>query len=820
MVKGITIAFYITNFIEEYTRVLLRGALDASNELDIKLIVIQMEAFNCPFEYRYQSNLLFEFARAETISGVIIASGLICNYISQDDLNAKIKQAESIPLVSVSVPLENCFSILIDNRKGMFEAVEHLIKVHNRKKIAFVKGPENNFEANERFLGYLQALEANNIKIEEEIIFRGDFLKESGKKIGDLILERDIENIDAIACADDNLAIGIADKLKQSGKRIPEDVLIVGFDDTIEARAHFPRIATVRQPIYREGYLAVKTIYDIILKRCPKTGNIVLPVRFIAGASCGCSEERYIIEETVFDREKFFKSVEELLNVEEISPVITEDILYFLDYLISILTQNEISKENEIRAYSILENLLFKFQDNLSIASFFVNILDILKGFFLHCELFIEKLKVYILKLDGLYKEIIFKKSESFDTGIKNIIGRISSSINLEEWLRKLANSLRDFDINSFYILRFDSPIIHHKNEDFNGYEKIKLIFGYDRERALLITTVAGLSIKYKDWIPYILFSENIRYYGVFLIYYMDYIYGYLVVELKFPEIVCMENFARAIGQSFFTLFILESLLREISETRIRNEQLESEIAIAELLQKNILPSNVSDEKVAFYIKFAERVGGDFFDFIQFREKEWFGVVIADVSGHGVPTALITSVIKTSILQLRSLLVNPSMFLSHLNDTLYSMSKEGFFVTMFYGIIKRDEEKLVYSVAGHNLPYIIKCGEAFQVPSCYTSMPLGVLTNQELTLQGKGYKTEEFSLKEVKKLILYTDGFIETTSLKNPYATFETFFVKSLCKDYCDLKAEEFIDRVKEKLISFRGSEDFEDDITLICIDL
>ena len=111
---------------------------------------------------------------SSSLDGVIIFSGFIISTIDTEKFKEYVARiAEIIPVVSVSYVMPGIPSILVDNNTGTYAAVEHLIQVHGKKHIAFVKGPDGHLEAEERFDGYKRALESNGLTYDERYVFPG-----------------------------------------------------------------------------------------------------------------------------------------------------------------------------------------------------------------------------------------------------------------------------------------------------------------------------------------------------------------------------------------------------------------------------------------------------------------------------------------------------------------------------------------------------------------------------------------------------------------------------------------------------------------------
>ncbi|NPV00642.1 MAG: SpoIIE family protein phosphatase [Brevinematales bacterium] len=265
-------------------------------------------------------------------------------------------------------------------------------------------------------------------------------------------------------------------------------------------------------------------------------------------------------------------------------------------------------------------------------------------------------------------------------------------------------------------------------------------------------------------------------------------------------------------------------LTQERNELRKRNEQMESELDMARKIQLALIPSLTPNPNIASYYKPMEKVGGDFFDFIIFPDSDKIGIFISDVSGHGIAAAFITSMIKSIILQIAPVIDNPAEFLTHLNMSIINQT-DGNFITAFYGIYDINTRCFTYSNAGHNMPYLIENNKISFLGSNNKSVPLAVLSNDEMLMIDKTYKNYEVILHHGSKLLLYTDGLVETVNyndkdINSMTPDFETKCLTSVIKNIQGLLCENFISKLYNSLCNFRGNEVFDDDVCMICLDV
>ncbi|MCL2820628.1 MAG: GGDEF domain-containing protein [Oscillospiraceae bacterium] len=224
------------------------------------------------------------------LDGVIILTGFLTKHVGIDDFHEYLSNIpKNIPIVSVAFPMPGVPSILVDGESGIFGAVDHLIREHNNKKIAFVKGPDGHPEAEERLKGYKRALESNGITINESLILPGNFSRESGRDAVIELLDTRKQSVDAIAACDDEGAIGVLTELKRRDIIVPSDIAVTGFNDDRAAAIFMPSISTARQDFFDIGHTSAKALNAKINGEKVEDITYVKPL-FVPRQSCGCFE--------------------------------------------------------------------------------------------------------------------------------------------------------------------------------------------------------------------------------------------------------------------------------------------------------------------------------------------------------------------------------------------------------------------------------------------------------------------------------------------------------------------------------------------------
>jgi phosphoserine phosphatase RsbU/P len=238
-----------------------------------------------------QRNHIFELASPATVDGLVILGGALVNHVGNEVSARYCERYRPMPMCSIGTSQLGMPSVLIDNEVGMRSVIEHLLVTHAYRRIAFVRGPLANAEAELRFQVYRQVLEQHGLAVDERLVAVGNFLAEGGRAaVACLLDERrlHIADIDAIVVSNDNMAFGVLDALKERGIRVPSDVAVTGFDDVEEARYKNPGLTTVRQPLEEQGREAVRMIL-LALQRGAAQDNAMLRTELVIRGSCGCN---------------------------------------------------------------------------------------------------------------------------------------------------------------------------------------------------------------------------------------------------------------------------------------------------------------------------------------------------------------------------------------------------------------------------------------------------------------------------------------------------------------------------------------------------
>jgi DNA-binding LacI/PurR family transcriptional regulator len=199
--------------------------------------------------------------------------------------------ASGFPMVLVHRTSPNSLkipSVTVENIEVTHRLIEHLIQVHGKRRILFMRGPVHQEDSYRRELGYKSALAANGIPFDENLVLNGDFERDIAYQVlNDFLGNGKRVAFDAVFTGDDDAAIGVLRALHKHGYKIPEEIAVVGFDDLGFASFLNPPLTTVRAPTESVGRIATEKLFAV-LEDSSANDAIVLPTEIIFRRSCGC----------------------------------------------------------------------------------------------------------------------------------------------------------------------------------------------------------------------------------------------------------------------------------------------------------------------------------------------------------------------------------------------------------------------------------------------------------------------------------------------------------------------------------------------------
>ncbi|GAK54017.1 multi-sensor signal transduction histidine kinase [Candidatus Moduliflexus flocculans] len=286
--KRSTIAFLTAQMTDSNGMELWRGVTQAARDNEANLICFVGDELQIPIGFRAQANVLYEFISPEQVDGLVIWGSTFSNYMDMAAVAQFCERHRTLPIVTIATPLPGIPCVLLDNYQAMYDAMVHLITVHQHTRIACIRGPKGSPEANERYRAYIDVLRDYGIPFDPELVEEADYWnKPFGRTAIDAFFTRLKMPLQAVVAACDAIAIDAIDALQLRELRVPGDVAVMSFDDAIEGRYASPPLTSVPIPYYAQGRRAVELLLDVFAGK-PAPERVMLAPNLIVRQSCGC----------------------------------------------------------------------------------------------------------------------------------------------------------------------------------------------------------------------------------------------------------------------------------------------------------------------------------------------------------------------------------------------------------------------------------------------------------------------------------------------------------------------------------------------------
>lgn len=274
-------------------------------------------------------------------------------------------------------------------------------------------------------------------------------------------------------------------------------------------------------------------------------------------------------------------------------------------------------------------------------------------------------------------------------------------------------------------------------------------------------------------------------------------------VPEQFPQLVWMNNLY---GRANHNLVLSEQLKEAYAEV-------DHELHTIAGIQRSLLPTHMPQIPtlgVAAHYQTSRQAGGDYYDFFPLPDNRW-GLIIADVSGHGTPAAVVMAVTHALAHTYQGKHDHPGLLLEHLNRELYRLhtSKSDSFVTAFHAMYDPSMRTLTYASAGHNPPRLKRCDDgSLALLDEVGGLPLGIVPHET-------YADATHPLQPGDQLVLYTDGITEAYD-----GAGRMFGLARLDKvlENCAIGASDLLKAVLDELEAFTGGKAAHDDRTLLVL--
>ncbi len=288
------------------------GSLKAAQDLDVNLITYIGGMLNCSNGYESQGNVLYKMVDRDKIDALIIWPLTLGMYAYQEEIEAFIKQYRPIPIVFGEGGYSGIPTVKQFDYQGIRDLIIHLTQIHNIRRIAFLRGPENNTAAEKRYQAYQEVSSELGLPLDLMLVSTPVNWSEGTKAIKELLDNRKLKpgiDFKAIIAANSTMMLKAIELLEERGSKVPEDLAVAGFDDSDESRIITPPLTVACCNFQELGRRTVEIVVDM-LNGNPVPEETLIPAKLIVRQSCGCYSqalEQNLIESPDTDRQSFSK---------------------------------------------------------------------------------------------------------------------------------------------------------------------------------------------------------------------------------------------------------------------------------------------------------------------------------------------------------------------------------------------------------------------------------------------------------------------------------------------------------------------------------
>jgi serine phosphatase RsbU (regulator of sigma subunit)/DNA-binding LacI/PurR family transcriptional regulator len=761
------------------------GASDTAQKMDHGLICFAGGSLNAsswdPFEP--QRNAIYNLIDTKRLKGLII-SGSLGSFISRQEFETFYHRFKDIPMVCIGPEIQSVPTVVFDNISGMRDLISHLVSHHSCQRIAFIRGPEGNQEAEQRLKIFSEVLKGHGLTLFPELIVPGDFSRDAGAKAVEFLIDTCNVSFDAIVGANDDMALGALKAFQERHIRVPDEVLVVGFDDNEESSFSIPSLTTVRQPLYEMGCKAVELLIDKIEhKNVPEI--IVVPATVEIRHSCGCyrfgdgdtiSEVVTVGESSHNLKMKLNSDINTVLKQIRTRSAWVVDLQETSDFTDAFF--DELTSKQSNAFLPMVSKLAWRIATGGGDATGFLRIVTVLRNavqtnYLNKVPVFVEELlqNTSLCIADTAARVQAHRRMESERqwTRLRAAGQAIASAFDLKHLLEVIKNEFVNLGIKSCWLSLYQDPQLV-----LNKYNCILILSNGERME------IEPISFEKSSIAPpgYISLGMPVSYLVEPLFFRNEQI-GFITFQVSdCRDGLTYEMLRQHISSALKGALLMKKVQEQALALETANQQLQKlrdtehayldaikhELELGRDIQGSFLPREMPDIKgweVGHAFSPAREVSGDFYDSFVLPSGQ-VALLIADVSGKDVGAALFMVLIRTLIRSLIEMLFakngNPLDSIDLTNKYLiahhYGNNGRYMYATLFMAVLDLETNKISYVNAGHNPPAIVNAHGGIRKWVSPTAPAVGIIPDGH-------FDQKELQLEPGEMLFTYTDGVTE-----------------------------------------------------------
>ena len=490
MTKQLRIGYICDFFFDDYQINLWNGIKETAQKLGMNAMCLPIGCFRHPLEKETKRDRLLDLINPSLFDAFIIAEGLIFTYSQYTEHSNRFKDILSIPVIGIGDSIPDIPHIKIDNTTAVKELCEHLIHEHQCKNIIFLGANEHDSDTCERVGSFTETMKKNSIS--NYTVLSCLPTPQSGEFALKEFVKMKKEKINAVVCVNDNMANTTILCLKSNGYKVPDDIIVSGFDDISFAPLMQPALTTIFQPVYQQGHRAILAIEKLYSGKLVSKLEII-HCELIIRESCGCNYNQHSSASTPppfpESKSKVSKELEEQLKRQSLSAGSDEIVKSNIDAILKNLTKqiySYIAKKNgkELNfAFSAAIHSLYKHLHTIIICKHLINdtvysILETIKNESEQLRL-LKSWSCFLTNLKNMDCQLIYKQigeQIKISTDMHSIgqqLLSIKSMIELQDELDELFSSIH-FYSNAIFLIdeNGENGYLFHSGGEFTNLFK------------------------------------------------------------------------------------------------------------------------------------------------------------------------------------------------------------------------------------------------------------------------------------------------------------------------------------------------------------
>ncbi|MCI7766876.1 MAG: GGDEF domain-containing protein [Oscillospiraceae bacterium] len=595
MGKRLTIGFMIHHLDNDYSKSVLNGAAAAARDLDVNLAIFPGRSLNSQLDdkrftvYEYQNNVVYSYVSSKMLDAAVVSAGTVGSFVTPEVFKSFLDGYKGLPIITMENKVEGYPCVRLSG-SGIKEIVDHLIKKHGRRHIAFVSGPKGNSDAEERLGFYKEALRDNGIEFDPNMVAYGKFSEYCVDIVGELI-DRNQGRIDAICFANDMMCKGGYKAIERRGLRVGTDIAVTGYDDSEVAVSLRPRLTTVRADASALGYRAVAEAVRLAKKESVQ--DISLGSSPVFRFSCGCKGQADSFAEQAASRGEASLKITDLILADQIQryeellerSTALSELRSFLCDVLDFAQGN--GMDEEMLSKSVFLRILNDERLDISAPEIIVRIArNIRIAAKTLCE---EKAPERMISVDNITENLTeaaaeriigihYSKIEDI-TFTHFLISNITKDMtiygnNVEKCFFAVVNNLYRAHVDSSYIYVYEEPVVHGVKSSWILPDTVLLRAYHDGDRLATVTgeaqKISTSAILENMYTP----ADRRRTTVVFPLYMNEEQYGVMVFEMENEYFPYIYSVTPQICTAIKLINLVTQLENSIDQIQSRNNQL------------------------------------------------------------------------------------------------------------------------------------------------------------------------------------------------------------------------------------------------------